>query len=362
MKPSNVVASPISGVYKAPLTVELDCPSVKVEPTSVDTGLDPSYHDYYTSRNISKVGNDLFFNAQPNTSSSGLLGIYDINTNTITRVPCPFPTYGASFIYINNTVYIIGGVYPVDVVRHNKIMKYNEGIVDEIEEILPVTASFMSCNAVGNYIYIIGGSTSDNRLSTIYRLDTTNDTIEEMNYSLDTACSSTSSAVYQNRHIYVIGGFSLKRKTIQIIDTLEGTVSLFHKDLPVSIDDSGAMIKDDFLYVFGDGDEVYKKYLLDDSDWVLDTQTLAYERWSSGYTSDEKGYYHTIGGSSSEASYYETGRFGLPISDIEIRYTQTEDGTIPADPTQEDTLYNEPIKLTSPTKHNIKAKAFYVGE
>lgn len=60
-KLNNVLAIPQSGVYKAPLTVELDCPSVSVEPTSVATEL--NLHRFYRSRNISKVGNILYFNA-----------------------------------------------------------------------------------------------------------------------------------------------------------------------------------------------------------------------------------------------------------------------------------------------------------
>lgn len=356
MKPSNVVATPISGVYKAPLSVELDCPSVKVEPTSAEMELNTDAQ--CVSRNISKVGNNLYFNAKPQYSSLPMrMGIYNVRTKATTFVDCPYDTSYASFIYVNNAVYIIGGA--ARSTAHGKIMKYTTGVVSMPVE-MPQAISKMSCNAIGNYIYIIGGY-ANKSLSTIYRLDTTTDTIKEMDYSLSVACSDSSSAVYQNRYIYVVAG-----EKVQIIDTLEGTVDYLTKDLPVSRYGSGAMIKDDYLYVFGGRDsstdnEIYKKYLLDDRDWELSPEVLKHNTSRFGYTSDEKGYYHiTIG--NSNAKLYETGRFGVPSSDIEIRYTQTEDGTIPADPTQEDTLYTAPIELTSPTKHNIKAKAFYVGE
>ncbi len=364
MKLEKIISNVSSGVYQPPLSVSLDCPSVRVAPSVTSTSLNSNC--IYPSINICKINDNLFFNSQPSSDTAGKLGIYHIPTNTITYVSCPYDTYRGSFINVNGEIYIIGGFDPVSATNHSKIMRYKNGTIETMTAEIPVNIRTLSCCSIGTDIYIIGGYTGTTVVNTIYKYDTINDNISVFAVPLNVACAGTACCVYQNRFIYVVDGGSSTNK-IQIIDTVDETVENMSKDLPVNRYGAGAMIKEDFLYVFGGHDStsrntVYKKYILDDSDWVLDTQTLKYSRFYFGYTSDEKGYYHIIGDyQATYGAYYETGRFGLPSADVEIRYTQTDDDSTPPDPTITDTLYTAPIELSTAKKHKIKAKAFYVG-
>ncbi len=363
-----VIAIPQSGVYKPPLTVKLECPDVRVEPTTVSTTLSLKYLCY--SLNIVKVSNTLYFNSQLSNSSTGSLGMYNIASNTISAVSTPYNTFSASFVNINNNIYIIGGFDPKTGALNNSIMKYEIGssTVSTVSAKLSQNLRNTPCVAIGKYIYIIGGYNGTETVKLIQRYDTELDTIETMSsYSLIYGPPYMGVAEY-NGKIYVIGGTDGGTGAVQVIDTVIGTVNTTTSPPVSDIGGAGASIIGDYLYIFGGqvngtpSNKIFKKYLLDDSDWVEESYTLAYNRSLFGYTTDEKGYYHIIGGHPvSYGHYYETGRFGLPLTDVEIRYTQTDDDTTPSDPTETDTLYNAPIELSSATKHKIKAKAFYVG-
>lgn len=352
MKLSNVVASPSSGVYKPTLEVKLECPDVRVEQTPIQAPLLTTC----ASLNIAKVSDILYFNFRDNS-----VGLYNIKTNELTSVPFFYDTDGASFVNVGDYIYIMGGAaIRRDIYKH----EIGSSTVFMVYAKLSQPLRSIPCVAIGKYIYMIGGESNTTNVTLIQRYDTELDTIETMSYSLIYGVSAAGVAEY-NGKIYVIGS-GWNSNNVQVIDTVLGTVSTI-TSLPVRIYYGGASVVGDYLYSFGkyvgeSVNRIFKKYLLDDSDWVEEPYRLAQSRYEFGYCTDEEGYYHIIGGTpKSNGRYYEAGRFGLPSSDVDIRYTQTDDGTIPSDPTITDTLYTTPIELTTPTKHKIKAKAFYVG-
>lgn len=127
--------------------------------------------------------------------ASDKITIYDISTKIVENISYPYGRWYSRCCLIGNNVFVFGGKTRVNGDggdRYNQIIKINldTKTVTKCNAVLPIATSQMGVSNLGNYIYISGG---DKTSQIVYRYDTVNDTIEQVNVTLEharTACAT----------------------------------------------------------------------------------------------------------------------------------------------------------------------------
>lgn len=129
---------------------------------------------------------------------------------------------------------------------------------DKLAEILPQGISATGCATVGNYIYILGGSNGSDYLKTIYKFNTTTETIETLSTQLPTWLGNMACVAIGSK-IYLLGGMNAisAQNKIYCFDTETETVSTLSSTLPTNLYAMGYAAIDTKIYLFGGVDSSY---------------------------------------------------------------------------------------------------------
>lgn len=161
--------------------------------------------------------------------SSNTITIYDISTKIVEKIAYSYGSWYCKSCLVGNKVYVFGGYS-----RSNSTITPKSNIicvnldtktVTKCNAVLPIATYDMGVSNLGNYIYISGGNKTS---QSVYRYDTINDTIEQVNVTLEHA--RTSCATFFNGiELYILGSNA-------IIDKLQIDVPLSSTKLKIISD------------------------------------------------------------------------------------------------------------------------------
>ena len=154
---------------------------------------------------------------------SNKITIYDISTKIVENISYPYGHWYSRCCLIGNNVFVFGGRTRVNGGEgdsYNQIIKIDldTKTVTKCNAVLPIATSKMGVSNLGNYIYISGG---DKTSQIVYRYDTVNDTIEQVNVTLEhtrTACAT----FFNGTELYLLGSNAIVDK-LQIDVPLSST-------------------------------------------------------------------------------------------------------------------------------------------
>ena len=155
--------------------------------------------------------------------ASNKITIYDISTKIVEEISYSYGHWFSRCCLIGNNVFVFGGHTKVNGGEgdyHNEIIKINldTKTITKCNAVLPIATSRMGVSNLGNYIYISGG---DKTSQIVYRYDTVNDTIEQVNVTLEharTACAT----FFNGTELYLLGSNAIVDK-LQIDVPLSST-------------------------------------------------------------------------------------------------------------------------------------------
>ena len=144
---------------------------------------------------------------------SNEITIYDISTKIVETIAYSYGSWYCKSCLVGNKVYVFGGISSK---TSNKASYYTRIIkidldtktVTKCNAVLPIATSQMGVSNLGNYIYISGG---DKTSQIVYRYDTVNDTIEQVNVTLEharTACAT----FFNGTELYLLGSNAIVDK------------------------------------------------------------------------------------------------------------------------------------------------------
>ena len=147
--------------------------------------------------------------------------IYDISKNTWETVKQYYISrscYGC--VIIGNNTFIFGGSNFEGDTIYNSIYRINldTKTVTKCNAVLPIATYDMGVSNLGNYIYLSGGNKTS---QIVYRYDTVNDTIEQVNVTLEHA-RATCATFFNGTELYLSGKNSIVDK-LQIDVPLSST-------------------------------------------------------------------------------------------------------------------------------------------
>lgn len=149
--------------------------------------------------------------------------IYDISTKIVEKISYSYGHWYSRCCLIGNNVFVFGGNTRVNGDGgdyYNQIIKINldTKTITKCNAVLPIATSQMGVSNLGNYIYLSGGNKTS---QIVYRYDTVNDTIEQVNVTLEharTACAT----FFNGTELYLLGSNAIVDK-LQIDVPLSST-------------------------------------------------------------------------------------------------------------------------------------------
>lgn len=154
---------------------------------------------------------------------SNKITIYDISTKIVEKISYSYGYWYSRSCLIGNNVFVFGGNTRVNGGEgdfYNKIIKINldTKTITKCNAVLPIATSRMGVSNLGNYIYLSCGYKTS---QIVYRYDTVNDTIEQVNVTLEharTACAT----FFNGTELYLLGSNAIVDK-LQIDVPLSST-------------------------------------------------------------------------------------------------------------------------------------------
>ena len=161
---------------------------------------------------------------------SNKITIYDISTKIVEEISYSYGHWYSRCCLIGNNVFVFGGKTRVNGSggdSYNQIIKINldTKTITKCNAVLPIATSKMGVSNLGNYIYISGG---DKTSQIVYRYDTVNDTIEQVNVTLEHA-RTLCATFFNGTELYLLGSNA-------IIDKLQIDVPLSSTKLKIISD------------------------------------------------------------------------------------------------------------------------------
>ena len=147
--------------------------------------------------------------------------VYDISTKTTKEISYNYGSSNSGCCLIGNNVFVFGGSSSNnEFTNRNDIIKVNldTKTVTKCNAVLPIATYGMGVSNLGNYIYLSGGQKTS---QVVYRYDTVNDTIEQVNVTLEharTACAT----FFNGTELYLLGSNAIVDK-LQIDVPLSST-------------------------------------------------------------------------------------------------------------------------------------------
>ena len=147
--------------------------------------------------------------------------IYDISKNTW-ETAMKYSIGGSYYgcVIIGNNTFIFGGrTFDVDT-KYTAIRRANldTKTVTACNAVLPIATYNMGVSNIGNYVYLSGGNKTS---QIVYRYDTVNDTIEQVNVTLEHA-RATCATFFNGTELYLLGSNAIVDK-LQIDVPLSST-------------------------------------------------------------------------------------------------------------------------------------------
>ena len=163
------------------------------------------------------VGNKIYLFGSSKLSQGTMIYIYDIINNTLSKsnVVLPISAGEIAACAINDKIYLFGGhnedtstsIYGTFLDSINVFDAVNNTI-STLNVTLPVKMANIGAAALGDKIYLFGGSSEDAmKHNTIYEFDTSTNTISELNTVLPDGFLGIAAAAANNK-IYLFGGQS----------------------------------------------------------------------------------------------------------------------------------------------------------
>jgi hypothetical protein len=154
--------------------------------------------------------------------------VYDISNSTIETISFSYSYNKSGCVIIGNNVFVFGG-YPnrLNITPKTDIIKINldTKTVTKCNAVLPIATYDMGVSNLGNYVYLSGGNKTP---QVVYRYDTINDTIEQVNVTLEHA-RATCATFFNGTELYLLGSNA-------IVDKLQIDVPLSNTKLKIISD------------------------------------------------------------------------------------------------------------------------------
>lgn len=159
---------------------------------------------------------------------SNSIKVYDISNSTIETISFSYSYIKSGCVIVGNNVFVFGG-YPSSstITPTSNIICVNldTKTVTKCNAVLPVATYDMGVSNLGNYIYLSGG---DKTSQIVYRYDTVNDTIEQVNVTLEHARAACAT-FFNSTELYLLGSNA-------IVDKLQINVPLSSTKLKIISD------------------------------------------------------------------------------------------------------------------------------
>ena len=171
---------------------------------------------------------------------SNKITIYDISTKIVETIVYSYGSWYCKSCLVGNKVYVFGGCSRSNstVTPKSNIICVNldTKIVTKCNAVLPIATYDVGISNLGNYIYLSGGGKTS---QIVYRYDTVNDTIEQVNVTLEHARASCAT-FFNGTELYLLGSNS-------IVDKLQINVPLSSTKLKIISD----WLKNQFAIISG---------------------------------------------------------------------------------------------------------------
>ena len=223
--------------------------------TVPQTNVLPATSSLYYGLQSVQIGCTLYF-----ARNGGLLYTYDLANKQLIDNSIPSGSYGGHFCSDgSNYLYSPGGYY-------SKLFKFLDISGNQWNDgpSMSGTRYASPCVVVNGYLYTIGGTGSNNYVE---KISITNILSNSWSYLSDTfsiGITVSSAIVYEERYIYVVGGWSGDNNLVYIIDTNTDTITLTPERLVYPTDSSRLAIVNNVLYSFGslNGQQTWQKLQL----------------------------------------------------------------------------------------------------
>ena len=148
------------------------------------------------------------------------ISVYDISTKTTDVISYSYSRFSSGWCLIGNNVFVFGGDDGKGTSVSSTITKINldTKTVTKCNAVLPVATYSMGVSNLGNYIYLSGGNKTS---QIVYRYDTVNDTIEQVNVTLEHA-RTVCATFFNGTELYLLGSNAIVDK-LQIDVPLSST-------------------------------------------------------------------------------------------------------------------------------------------
>lgn len=149
------------------------------------------------------------------------ISVYDISLKTTEQIPFSYSYQESKSVIIGNRAFVFGGYNNSNsstVYNTISCVNLDTKTVTKCNAVLPIATYNMGVSNLGNYIYLSGGNKTQ---KVVYRYDTVNDTIEQVNVTLEHARYSCAT-FFNGTELYLLGSNSIVDK-LQIDVPLSST-------------------------------------------------------------------------------------------------------------------------------------------
>lgn len=154
---------------------------------------------------------------------------YDISTKTMEKISYSYGKGFSGYCLVGNKVFVFGGYSEsssqMNITTNIISINLDTKTATKCNAVLPIANYDMGVSNLGNYIYLSGGNKTS---QIVYRYDTVNDTIEQVNVTLEHARASCAT-FFNGTELYLLGSNA-------IIDKLQIDVPLSSTKLKIISD------------------------------------------------------------------------------------------------------------------------------
>lgn len=160
-------------------------------------------------------------------SITNAIAVYNISLKTTETISYSYGCWYNKCCLIGNNVFVFGGLNRDSSSPNSNIIKVNldTKTVTKCNAVLPIATYNMGVSNLGNYIYLSGGNKTS---QIVYRYDTINDTIEQVNVTLEHARAACAT-FFNGTELYLLGSNA-------IVDKLQINVPLSSTKLKIISD------------------------------------------------------------------------------------------------------------------------------
>lgn len=186
------------------------------------------------------------------------INVFDTETNTISTLSAKLPS-GTGYIAaaaVGTKIYLFGGYTSFTINKAEYLDRINvfdteTNTISTLDTKLPTAARGIAASAVGDKVYLFGGSIADGYSSTINVFDTKTYTIKTLTTTLPSTSYNMPAAAVGTK-IYLFGGFNgANLSTINEFDTTVNTITTLTTNIPTAASAITASVIGGKIYLFG---------------------------------------------------------------------------------------------------------------